>query len=375
MVEPGGAAGRRGRRVGIRDVATRAGVGLATASRVLSGRPNVNAEMRRRVLAAAAELGYQPDILAQSLRRGATRSVGFIADDLSNHLIADIATGAEGRLRAEGYSLLVMSSEMDPSVDALNVRVLRARRVDALMMAPVDEEAPELVRELLAFEGPFVDVEGDLPADVPASYVHSDHRAGVATALRDLIGRGHRTIAMVAGPSRYRSARQRRLAVDDVRREVGGGIEIVALEADLSTSGGMDATGPLLDSTGHPSAIVVGAWQLLTGVLEVVRARGIRLGRDLSLVASDPPPLASVFDPPLAAIARDAPGLGVTAAQLLLARLQEPDLPPEHVMLPTTYRPAASVGPPRELTSLAGSPGGHPRRRRAPRLSGSPPRR
>ena len=64
-------------------------------------------------------------MLAQSLRRGATRSVGFIADDLSNHLIADIAVGAERRLRAEGYSLLVMNSEMDPAVDALNVRVLR----------------------------------------------------------------------------------------------------------------------------------------------------------------------------------------------------------------------------------------------------------
>ena len=67
------------------------------------------------MLAAAAELGYQPDILAQCLRRGATRSMGFIADDLSNHLIADIATGAESVLRAHGYSLLVMNSELDPA--------------------------------------------------------------------------------------------------------------------------------------------------------------------------------------------------------------------------------------------------------------------
>jgi LacI family transcriptional regulator len=90
----------------------------------------------------------------------------------------------------------------------------------------------------------------------------------------------------------------------------------------------------------------VGGWQLLTGVLEVVRDRRLRLGRDLSLVASDPPPLASVFDPPLAAISRDASGLGVTAAELLLARLTAPGLAPERVMLPTTYRPAGSVGSP-----------------------------
>jgi LacI family transcriptional regulator len=220
--------------VGIRDVASRAGVGLATASRVLSGRPNVNAEMRQRVLAAAEELGYQPDMLAQSLRRGATRSVGFIADDLSNHLIADIAVGAERRLRAEGYSLLVMHSEMDPAVDALNVRVLRARRVDALMMAPVEEDDPGLVRELVALDGPFVDVEGVLPDEVPASYVHSDHRAGVATALRDLIARGHRAIALIAGPTAYHSARQRRLAAEDVRRDGSDGVRLVSVEATLT---------------------------------------------------------------------------------------------------------------------------------------------
>jgi LacI family transcriptional regulator len=330
--------------------------------------------MRRRVLAAAAELGYQPDILAQSLRRGATRSVGFVADDLSIHLIADIATGAERRLRAEGYSLLVMNSEMDPAVDALNVRVLRARRVDALMMAPVDEAAPELVDELLAFAGPFVDVEGDLPAEVPASYVHSDHRAGAATALRDLIDRGHRTIAMVTGPAAFRSARQRRLAVDDVRTDAQDGLSLLAVEAELSREGGLAAARSLLAMDAPPTAIVVGGWQLLTGVLEVVRARDLRLGLDLSIVASDPPPLAAVFDPPLAGITRDATGLGVKAAELLLVRLADPALPPERVMLPTVYRPDASVGPPPRLRSPAGSPGGHPRPRPAPRRSGSPPR-
>ena len=346
---------KRDRRVGIRDVATRAKVGVATASRVLSGRPNVNAEMRRRVLAAAEELGYQPDILAQSLRRGATRSVGFIADDLSNHLIADIATGAERRLRAEGYSLLVMNSEMDPAVDALNVRVLRARRVDALMMAPVEEDGAGLVGELARLDVPFVDVEGALPVEVPASYVRSDHRDGVATALRDLIARGHRSIALISGPSRYHSARQRRLAVDDVRANAPDGVRLAVVEATLTQFGGIEGARTLLAATDRPTAIVVGGWQLLTGVLGVVRERDLRLGTDLSLVASDPPPLATVFDPPLAAITRDAPGLGVIAAELLLERLRDPSLSPQTVMLPTTFRPAASVGPAPERRRPTGS--------------------
>jgi LacI family transcriptional regulator len=296
------------------------------------------------VLAAAEELGYQPDILAQSLRRGATRSVGFIADDLSNHLIADIATGAEGALRAEGYSLLVMNSEMEPDLDAVNIRVLRARRVDALMMAPVTEDDPGLVRELTSLDIPFVDIEGDLPAGIRASFVHSDHRAGVVDALRDLRARGHRRIAVMTGPVTFRSARQRRMAVEDVAAEMVAGSRIQAVEADLSQAGGRHATSRLLAQSAPPSAIVVGGWQLLTGVLEAVREHRLRLGHDLSLVASDPPPLASVFEPPLAAITRDAHGLGVHAAELLLERLREPGLSPSRVLLPTRYQHNPSVG-------------------------------
>lgn len=365
----------RGRRVGLRDVARRAGVGVATASRALAGRPTVNAEMRRRVLAAAEELGYQPDILAQALRRGVSRSVGLIADDLSNHLFADIATGAEGALRAQGYSLLVMNSEMDPALDVANVRVLLSRRADALMMAPVLEDDPELVRELEGLRIPFVDVEGDLPPEVPASYVHSDHRVGVAAALGHLIGRGHRRLCVITGPSIFRSARQRRLAVEDVTSGSGPEVRVAAIEAELTTDGGRQAAADLLGSDDPPSAIVVGGWQLLTGVLAGVRERGLRLGHDLSLVASDPPPLASVFDPPLAAITRDADGLGVHAAGLLLERLRQPGVELRQVMLPTEYRPAESVGPPPEVRSRAGSRDGRRRPRRATRPSGTQPRR
>ena len=102
--------------------------------------PRSRSPTRRKVLAAAEALGYRPDILAQSLRRGATTSAGFIADDLSNHLNIDIATGAEGVLRSQRYSLLVMNSEMDADLDAENIRVLASRRVDALLMTPVTED-------------------------------------------------------------------------------------------------------------------------------------------------------------------------------------------------------------------------------------------
>ena len=100
----------------MRAVADRAQVAMSSVSRVLSEHPDVSVAMRERVLAAVDELGYRPDLLAQGLRRGATHTVGFLVGDISNPLLAEIVKGAEGRLREEGYSLLLSSSERNATL-------------------------------------------------------------------------------------------------------------------------------------------------------------------------------------------------------------------------------------------------------------------
>lgn len=336
--------GRNGRRIGIRDVAVRAGVGISTVSRVLSGRTDVSPELRDRVVVAAAELGYQPDILAQSLRRGATRSVGFIADDLSNHLIADIATGAESVLRAHGYSLLVMNSELDPDLDHANIGVLRARRVDALMMCPVEENHPPTVAALAALTIPLCIVEGDQPPEVRASYVHSDHRNGVRAAVDHLVSLGHRRIALLTGPDRYRSARQRALGIADAARAHPA----VAMERhaiELTMEDGERTAARLLGSPDRPTAIVIGGARLLVGVLRALERAGLEAGRDVAIVTSDARPLSALFRPPLAAVMRDTDRIGRTAAEVLLRHLDDPGAPPETIVFGTTYVPRASASP------------------------------
>jgi LacI family transcriptional regulator len=373
---------RPGRRVGIRDVAARAGVANATVSRVLSGSTDVRADLRERVLRAAAELDYQPDILAQSLRRGATRQVGFIADDLSNHLIADIATGAESVLRARGYSLLVMNSERDAGLDPANLRVLHARRVDALMMCPVEEDDPDTVAALRSSGVPLCVVEGDLPASVPASYVQSDHRGGMATALRYLAQLGHRRITVVAGPVRYRSARQRALGLQDVADEHHDGLVLEHVQTELTVDAARAVTLAALRTATPPTAIATGGDGSLPGVIAAIDELGLGLGTDISLVTSDPGDLGPVFRPPLAAITRDGALIGATAAGLLLERLADPEVGPRSVTLPTVFEPRASVGAPPAgeqlpgpVRSRAGTPGARPRLRPAtPRSGTTPPR-
>ena len=117
----------RRKRASMREVAALADVAISSVSRVLSGHPDVSAEMRDRVIAAVDELEYEPDFLAQSLRRGATLSVGYVVGDISNPLIATITSGAESVLRAAGYSMLLMNSENEAGLDTEHIKFFQAR--------------------------------------------------------------------------------------------------------------------------------------------------------------------------------------------------------------------------------------------------------
>src|SRR5258708_14306412 len=102
-----------GKRPSMKQVAEYADVGLSTVSRVVSNHPDVSPQMRKRVLLAVQELGYEPHFLAQSLRRGAPSSIGFALSDIPNPVVARILHGAEVVLRDIGHSLLIMNYEIN----------------------------------------------------------------------------------------------------------------------------------------------------------------------------------------------------------------------------------------------------------------------
>ena len=123
----------------MREVADAAGVAMSSVSRVLSGHPDVSPVMRERVLAAVERIGYQPNMLAQSLRRQETLSVGFVVRDISNPLMSEIVKAAETRLREGGYSMLLTNSESDPALDEAHIRLFEQRRVDGLILSLTSE--------------------------------------------------------------------------------------------------------------------------------------------------------------------------------------------------------------------------------------------
>src|SRR4029079_5589302 len=109
-------------RPGLREVAAHAGISISTASRALSGHPDIGAETRSRVMAAVRELGYEPTLLARGLRQGATQTIGFLVRDLASADVSEIVQGAEVALREQGYSVLLTNSEDRAELGAQHVR-------------------------------------------------------------------------------------------------------------------------------------------------------------------------------------------------------------------------------------------------------------
>jgi LacI family transcriptional regulator len=332
-------------RSSMREVADMAGVAMSSVSRVMSGHPDVSPAMRERVMEAVERLGYEPDLLAQSLRRQATRSVGFVVGDISNPLLAEIALGAETTLREAGYSMLLTNSENDPALDAGHVRLLMQRRVDGLLLSLASEEHPATVSTLAQLEAPVVLIDRELPREVRASAVLSDHRTGMRAAVRHLLDLGHRRIGLILGqPMRF--SRERRLGLEDAYRERTLEPTYRTLEGELGSAHGRSATSRLLDSPEPPTAIVAGGNQLLIGTLEELLARGLTIGADISLISCDAIDVTELFTPPIAVVRRDNREIGRQAAALLLERLGETDPGPRTVVLPTAFDARPSAAPP-----------------------------
>lgn len=326
-------AGRQMARASIRDVARQADVAVSSVSRVLSGHPDVSPGMRERVTAAVQACGYAPDMLAAGLRSGRSMSVGFVVGDISNPLMSSVALAAGVRLAERGYTLLLANSQDTPERDAANVTAFRQRHVDGLLLSLTDEDDAGTAAALTAFGKPAVLLDRDAGAP-GASRVLFDHAHGFRLATRHLIGLGHRRIAVIAGSPRVRHTRERAGAVAGELAAAGLPPPAVKL-GSLSRAQGQTAARAVLAAAGRPSAIICGGNQLLPGVISAIRASGLRIPGDISLVATDCNDLTEFHHPPIAFVSRDAAALGRAAAESLLRRLDGGG--PDTVTLPTAF--------------------------------------
>lgn len=333
------------KRVGIREVAERAGVAIASVSRVLSDHPDASPHMRERVMQAIAALGYQPDFLAKSLRTGASLMVGIVVSDICNPMMAAIVKAAELRLRAAGYTSLVVSSLGDPKQDTRHVEMLMQRRVDGLLIALTDEDNHETAERLMASRVPVLLLDRDVEGLEQGWAVRFDHAAGLKQGVEYLLSLGHRCIGLVNGTPTVRPARQRVRALEQVAAGDPDTIHTVTRGGAFTADHGYRATLELMNGAAPPTALISGNNQILIGVLRALRELRIDVPSDLSLITCDDVPMADFLEPRLATIRRDVHAMGDAAAALMLDALDGGT--PRAVLLPTSFEAARSCAAPR----------------------------
>lgn len=327
-------AARRPGSPALRDVARRAGVAVSSASRALSDHASVSPELRERVLTAAAELGYEPNLLAQGLRRGATSSVGFVMRDISSPLFSEIALGAEVALREAGYSMLLTNSEGRPELDLAHIRLLRQRRVDGLLLSLADEGHEPTLAELERLRLPVVLIDREVPHPSGLSAVLCDHAAGVRAAAEQLVGRGHRRLGLVTGPLSLRPGRECATALERFCGERSGTRALVEA-GPFSEEHGYAAAARLLALPAPPTALIAGSHQILPGVLRALDEAGASTD-DVDLVAFEDTALLPWVAKPLGVVSREGLEMGRVGARLLLDLLRGGE--PRTLVVPTMYR-------------------------------------
>jgi LacI family transcriptional regulator len=330
-VKPGSNGSRRPT---MKEVATLAGVSLATVSRVINAEGSVRPDLAEKVHEAVALLGYRRDLTATNLRRADrhSASVGLVFDDVSNPFHAALLRGVETVARTRGVLPLVGSSEETAERERELAEAFLSRRVDGLIVAPSGADHSYLRNERDAGVAlVFVDRP---PAFIDADCVLSDNAGGARTATEHLIAAGHRRIGFLGDEERIFTAVERLRGYREALTAHGISCDDALVRMDLHDSAAAAAaTGELLAVAEPPTALFT-AQNLIT-IGAVQRLRALDLHRRVALVGFDDLPLADAVEPGLTVVAQDAAELGRLTAELLFARLDGDGGPTRRVEVPT----------------------------------------
>jgi LacI family transcriptional regulator len=332
----------------IRDVAARAGVSVATVSRVMNEKEDVSDEARERVRAAAIAMGYARGLGPRPSASRRSGLIGVVVGDSSGHpdltvmFFGKVLAAISRRLGRSGYEPVLLPAD-DDRVDLHARKPNLARRFDATILIGVDDRAP-VVHEVVEAELPCVGI--DVRCNSPrAGYVGSDNFEGIRLAVRHLYALGHRRIAHIAG-AQNTVAGSERLA--SFRREA----EVFDLEvpddyiavADFSSGSGYREACALLALPSPPSAIVVASDLMALAAVRAVWEFGREPGRDVAIVGFDDLETAALSHPPLTTIRQDRDALGEVAADHVIELMQDPRAEPRTTLLPVELVVRASSG-------------------------------
>jgi len=316
---------RRHATVNIHDVAKRARVSIATVSRVVNRIATVDEELAKRVWKAVDEVGYVPNSQARALVSGRSHLLGLIVSEITNPFFPELVQEFENLAVAQGYEVMIGSTNYDAARTESLIRRMLQRNVDgvAVMTFGIEEE---LVQKLVEHQFPlvFVDAGPELPN---IRVLKVNYGEGIREAVQHLAALGHRRIAFITGPLRMRTAVTRREAFRKSMIEVGLTAPAQYItEGDHTMEGGKAAMERLTALPELPTAVVCSNDMTAIGVLHALDETTLKVPEDISVVGFDDIHLAQFMLPPLTTVQMSCRDLAEAAVQALRSGI-EPDHP------------------------------------------------
>jgi LacI family transcriptional regulator len=335
-------------RVRISDVASAAGVSIATVSASLNDveSARISADTRARVRAVADRLGYVPNRLAQGLRVQRSGTIGFVGDTVATTPYAvEMILGALEAARAADRVVLLMNTEGHRDLESRELATLLQHQVDGVLYATMFHRRVEVPAALSDTPVVLVDAES---ADPEVSSVVPDEVAGAVMAVGELLEHGHRRIGYINNPEPILAASGRLEGYMTALGQAGIDVDPTLIVAAPSSGpeGGYRAARQLLELPERPTALFCFRDLMAMGAYQAAMEAGLRIPQDLSVVGFDNMEFAAGLFPGLTTVALPHSGMGSWGVQQLLALIESPTRTAEQVKLSGQLIRRRSVAPP-----------------------------
>jgi len=341
----------------IKDVAKQAGVSTSTVSLTFATPDRVSPETAQRVWKAADALGYRPNPLAQSLKRGRSRMIGVLVGDISSPFFGRLLKAVEKRALERGYLMIVADTDGDPDRELELLDQFTAQRIAGLLISPHGSGAA-YGRRLAECQTPIVMFDHRFRgADL--DYVASDTRLAARMLTDHLINLGHRRIAQITGPVQLYTAAERiegyREALDAAGIEVD---ESLVLDGRYRDTESYAQTMRLMARHDRPTAVLAASNMMALGALQAIQELGYSCPTDVSLATIDDIPWSAVIHPRLTMVLQDIEKIAQTAADYLIDRVEATspkEIPArEAILIPRLSIGNSTAPPSSRKTSLRG---------------------
>jgi DNA-binding LacI/PurR family transcriptional regulator len=309
--------------VTIKDIAKQLNISVATVSRALRDLPDIHPDTKKMVLDLAAEWDYQPNILASSLVKSKTKTLGLIVPDLGYYFFSTVVKSIEDAAIKAGYSLLITQTQESYERELTNIQNLSRSQVEGIIISLSRETTNfDHLKRLQKRGIPMVFFDRDCE-EITASKVMVDNEQSAYEAVRHLIENGCQRIAFLAGPKNVSVSNQRRLGYLRALEEANIVLDpSLIIHSDYFQDTAVSQTHVLMNAMNRPDGILVVSDRLALGVLVALKELKIRVPEDVKMVSFNNEPICSVVSPSISSISQPLDEIGRLATELLIQQIE-----------------------------------------------------